>query len=386
MTTADKNERRSNTRFRLLENEVRFTEKLLEILPVPVFYEDVDGRYLGCSRAFAEFMGKGEDEILGKTIFDIADADRAAQYSERDRKMIAEKIGNLVEERQMMHSDGTFHDVVFYKTLILGDGGEVSGLIGVFFDITDRKKSEARERGYLERLRKLTYALSTTQEQERRTIAMEIHDSIGQNLAISKLRLRLLGESIGSPALKEELNQVVGTLDETLHRTRAHIFNLGLPVLYRFGLEHAILCLKEEYLKKHGLKISFTSDPLPGNMSDHFKAFIFRSVQELLMNIVKHAETDEAFVSLSGNNGRILLDVSDNGKGFDPGILDEAGSSTNSYGLFGLKTMVNLMGGTIEIRSSPGHGTWIGLSFPSGAFSGDGADNFSRRDSGAWIF
>ena len=139
MTTADKNERRSNTRFRLLENEVRFTEKLLEILPVPVFYEDVDGRYLGCSRAFAEFMGKGEDEILGKTIFDIADADRAAQYSERDRKMIAEKIGNLVEERQMMHSDGTFQDVVFYKTLILGDGGEVSGLIGVFFDITDRK-------------------------------------------------------------------------------------------------------------------------------------------------------------------------------------------------------------------------------------------------------
>ena len=104
------------------------------------------------------------------------------------------------------------------------------------------------------------------------------------------------------------------------------------------------------------------------------------------MNIVKHAETDEAFVSLSGNNGRILLDVSDNGKGFDPGILEEAGSSTNSYGLFGLKTMVNLMGGTIEIRSSPGHGTWIGLSFPSGAFSGDGADDFSRRDNGAWIF
>ncbi len=358
-----------NDKIKRLEHKVRFTEKLLEILPVPVFYQDINGRYLGCSSAFAEFMGKREEEILGRTIFDIADAERAALYSGRDRKMIEERKYSLVEEREMLHSDGSFHDVVFYKTLIVEESGEVSGLIGVFFDITERKKAEAREREYLERLRKLTYALSITQEQERRIIAMEIHDSISQNLAISKLRLRLLGESIDSPALKDALNQVVATLDETLQRTRAHTFNLGLPVLYQFGLEHAILCLKEDLLKKYGLRITFSSDPLPQNLNDHFKAFIFRSVQELLMNVVKHAGTNEACVCISEKNGRILLDISDNGRGFDLDVLDEASISANSYGLFSLKTMVTLMGGIMKIRSTPRNGTWIGLSFPVETFS-----------------
>lgn len=379
MKKSDSKSSGSNMDSRLLNHNSRFTEKLLEILPVPVFFEDVEGRYLGCSRAFAEFMGKSEDEILGKTIFDIMDTERAARHSERDRRMIAEKKSNLIEERQMLHSDGTFHDVVFYKTLILDDHGEVSGLIGVFFDIDERKKAEAREKDYLERLRKLTYALSTTQEQERRTIATEIHDSIGQNLAISKLRLRLLEEAMDDPVHRGELNHVVATLDETLQRTRAHIFNLGLPVLYRFGLEHAILCLKEDFIKKHDLRVSFTSDPLPENMSDHFKAFIFRSVQELLMNVVKHAETDEAFVSLSENNGRILLDISDNGIGFDPDLLEEAGAYPNSYGLFSLRTMVTLMGGKMKIHSGKGKGTWVGLSFPAEAFSGSENNIFSGK-------
>ena len=386
MTTQERSEHCFNERIKRLEHKIRFTEKLLEILPVPVFYQDIHGRYLGCSKAFAEFMGKREDEILGRTIFDIVDAERAAEYSGRDQKMIAEKKNNLVEERQMLHSDGTFHDVVFYKTLIVEESGEVSGLIGVFFDITDRKKAEAREREYLERLRKLTYALSITQEQERRIIAMEIHDSISQNLAISKLRLRLLGESIDSPALKDELDQVVATLDETLQRTRAHTFNLGLPVLYQFGLEHAILCLKEDLLKKHGLRISFSIDPLPHNLNDHFKAFIFRSVQELLMNVVKHAGTDEAFVCISEKNGRILLDISDNGQGFDLDVLDEASISANSYGLFSLKTMVVLMGGKMEIRSTPLNGTWIGLSFPVEAFSETKTNISSRGEDAEWIF
>lgn len=346
-----------------LERKARFTERLLEMLPVPVFYEDVNGRYLGCSRAFADFMGKDEDEILGRTIFDIMDSARAERHFERDKKMIAEGRNSLMEERQMLHSDGTFHDTAFYKALIKEEG-EPTGLIGAFFDITDRKRAEEREREYLERLRKLTYALSVTQEQERRLIAMEIHDSIGQNLAISKLKLRLLGESIDSPEVREEIDSVVATLDETLSHIRSHLFNLGLPVLYEFGLEQAILGLKEEFLKKHGLRISFTSDPLPEGLDDNLKAFIFRSAQELLMNVVKHAETDEAHVCLSEKNGRVLLDVSDNGSGFDTALLEQACMSPNSYGLFSLRTMVSLMGGVMEVRSKPHDGTWIGLSFP----------------------
>ncbi|MDI9370144.1 MAG: ATP-binding protein, partial [Synergistota bacterium] len=125
-----------------------------------------------------------------------------------------------------------------------------------------------------------------------------------------------------------------------------------------------ILCLKEEFFKKHGLKISFTSDPLPKELDDNLKAFIFRSAQELLMNVVKHAGTDEASVCLSEKKGRVLLDVSDNGRGFDPDLLDRACLSANSYGLFSLRTMVSLMGGVMEIRSKPNDGTWIGLSFP----------------------
>ncbi len=352
-----------------LEQEVKFTEKLLEILPVPVFYEDTQGRYLGCNHAFGDFMGKREDEILARTIFDIVDSNTAETYYHRDQKMIEERIPNLVEERQMLHSDGTYHDIVFYKTLILKEDGDPSGLIGVFFDITARKKAEGREREYLERLQKLTYALSITQEAERKIIAMEIHDSISQNLALSKLRLQMLEESVESPFLKDELNKVVRTLDESLQRTRSQVFDLGLPILYQFGLDHAIRCLKENLLEKYGLNVAFRSTPLPDNLSDNFKAFLFRSIRELLMNVIKHARTKEAELLLTSQSGEILAEVSDRGLGFALDDLDIPHLSGNSCGLFSLRTMISLMGGRMEVLSMPGKGTTIRLIFPQDAFS-----------------
>lgn len=355
-------------KIRRLEREVKFTEKLLEILPVPVFNEDTQGRYLGCNHAFADFMGKREDEILARTIFDIVDPNIAEIYHRRDQKMIEERIPNLMEERQMLHSDGTYHDVVFYKTLILKEDGDPSGLIGVFFDITERKKAEDREREYLERLQKLTYALSITQETERRIIAMEIHDSISQNLALSKLRLQMLEESVESPFLRDELNKVVKTLDESLQRTRNQVFELGLPILYQFGLDHAIRCMKENLFEKYGLNVEFKSSPLPENLSDNFKAFLFRSIRELLMNVIKHAQTKEAAVLLACEGGEILAEVSDRGLGFEVNDLDTPHLSGNSCGLFSLRTMISLMGGTMEVLSTPGEGTAVKLSFPPDAF------------------
>ena len=363
-------------KLRRLEQEVLFSKKLLESLPIPVFYEDSQGRYLGCNRAFAEFMSKSENEIIGHTIFDIVDRERAEKHYKRDQKMILKRTSSLAEERQMLHSDGTFHDVLFYKTLIFGESGEVSGLIGAFFDITDRKTAEIRERNYLERLQKLAFALSATQEQERRIIAMEIHDSISQNLALSKIRLKILLETMDSPTVKEELAQVIAAIDDSLQRTREQTFNLGLPVLYQFGLEKAIRFLKEDLLKRHGLFVSFKSTSFPVAINDSFKAFLFRTIQELLRNVVKHAGTDRASVAISQKSDTIFVEVADKGLGFNIEALEEADASNNSYGLFSLKTMIQLMGGIMEISSTPKRGTRVQLRFPIDAF----VENNGRRE------
>ncbi len=347
-----------------LERQAKFAEGLLETLPIPVFFEDAQGRYLGCNKAFADFMGKKEDEIISKTVFDIVEPSLASIFYKRDQDFIAEKEKNAAEEREMLHCDGTYHDVIFYKTLVYNGKGNVAGLIGAFIDITDRKAAENREKQYLEQLKNLATALSVAQEKERRALANELHDSVSQNLALSKLRLRMLEEFLDSALLKKELNEIMTTIDESLQCIRNQTFHLGLPALYEFGLKHAIFCLIEDLKKNHRLDVVFKNDGIPKNLDDNLKAFLFRSTQELLMNVIKHAETEKAFINLYKKGSDLVLQVSDYGKGFDAKAFEKSTDLGKSFGLLSLRTRVNFMGGDLKICSSHNRGTEVTLRVP----------------------
>uniref|UniRef100_A0A7C5ENC8 histidine kinase n=1 Tax=Desulfobacca acetoxidans TaxID=60893 RepID=A0A7C5ENC8_9BACT len=118
-----------------------FLETLLDTIPSPIFYKDAAGRYLGCNRAFEKFLGRSREELLGKTVYEVAPPELAKQYAEMDRELLS-RLGEQVYESRVRSADGTVHEVIFYKASFPKADGRVGGLVGVILDITQRKETE----------------------------------------------------------------------------------------------------------------------------------------------------------------------------------------------------------------------------------------------------
>jgi len=152
-----------------------FLATLLESIPAPVFYKDIDGRYLGFNRAFEDFFGKTKDELIGKSVFDINPVKLARIYHAKDVELF-ERPGTQTYETQVEDARGVLHDVVFYKASTVNFRGMVTGLIGTILDITERKEAET---GLQEANRKLAVWVS---ELEERTAEMSQLIEMGEQL------------------------------------------------------------------------------------------------------------------------------------------------------------------------------------------------------------
>ena len=352
-------------------NGRQFGQELLNLLPLPIFYENTKGRYLWCNQAFCDFMGKPQEEIVSRTLFEVNPSPSARRYLEHDRQMMENKDAHEIRERLMRRGDGELRNVITYKSLQT-QRGEVGGIIGALLDITELKKAQASEALYREKLVALASAFAVSKEQERCLIAQEIHDSISQNLAYSKLKLQFLEERLeeeSMPDLCDELAGVIAILDEALQYTRTLTFEMGVPVLYQLGLNAALQWLIGEMSRKYGLVVRFASSPIPEELSDDQKAFLFRSAQELLTNVAKHAGVGEASLSVQKKIGHVAVRVRDRGKGFDVSEFSKSDLSNKSYGLFSLETLVRSLGGEVSIRSGEGRGTDVALRIPFGTTS-----------------
>lgn len=118
-----------------------FLQALIDSIPVPIFYKDKDGKYIGCNSAFEDFLGMGKEEIIGKTVYEVAPKELADQYYEADIALFR-NMGSQVYEARAKHSNGSLRDVIFHKAVFYNREGKLAGLIGVILDITERKRIE----------------------------------------------------------------------------------------------------------------------------------------------------------------------------------------------------------------------------------------------------
>ena len=172
---------------------------LLETIPIPVFYKDREGRYLGFNKAFETFFGKSKEQLIGKSVFDISPPELAKVYHAKDVELF-EKPGVQIYDSQVRDAHGVLHDVIFHKASLTDAQGSVTGLIGAVLDITERKQAE-------EKIHELSHLLMQAQEKERHLISCELHDSIAQNLSVLKINCDTIynDPSSISPALREKL-------------------------------------------------------------------------------------------------------------------------------------------------------------------------------------
>jgi len=226
-----------------------------------------------------------------------------------------------------------------------------------------RAYNEMREDllAYQRRLRLLATQLSLAEERERRRIASQVHDHIGQNMAFVKIKLRSLQEKATDADIKKEVENICGVVDVMIQDTRSLVFELSPPILYELGFVPAMEWLCDHMAKTHGLPIEFVDDDEPKPLKEDLSVFCFQAGRELLMNVVKHACATQAVLSLQREGNRLLMTVEDNGAGFDIAEINRHAAGTEGFGLFSIRERLSHYGGTITISSRPGSGAKVSI-------------------------
>jgi PAS domain S-box-containing protein len=233
-------------------------------------------------------------------------------------------------------------------------------------EIVERKRTEKKLLDHQQKLRSLASELTLTEERERRRIATDLHDSIGQALAISKMKLSEVQNSNSDTALFKKLDEIQGLLDQTIQDTRTLTFKISSPILYELGLESALEWLTERLQEQHSIQTNFTDDGKSKPLDNDIRIILYRTVRELLFNITKHAKAKNVTVTTRRDGKCIRIHISDDGVGFDVSLVDGHKRKRTGFGLFSIRERLDFLGGTLNIESKPGQGTRVTLEAPLG--------------------
>ena len=226
----------------------------------------------------------------------------------------------------------------------------------------ERELAEMELKRSQELFRNLSAHLQVVREEERTRIARKIHDDMGQALTALKIDLTWLNKKLtdDQPLIREKLQSMVTLINETIETVHNLSEDLRPGILDDFGLSAAIEWQAEEFQKRTGIecRISLASDE--SNLSKEKSTNLFRIVQESLTNVIRHANATKVEINLSEKDGRLLLEVADNGKG----ITKAAVTNPKSFGLIGIKERVHSLGGEVDISGTPNAGTRLKVKMP----------------------
>jgi len=345
----------------LKESEQRY-RTIFESMTDSLFILDVKGdKLVGVNPAACKMYGYTHDEFLELTPSTLVHPDCAHLF------------GEFLETTK---ADGTFHttsvDLRKDRTPIdvQVDGRMISyqgkaHLLVVVRDITDRKKAGQKLLEDQAKLKSLTSQLTLAEERERRRIATELHDRIGQSLVVSKMNLEALRKSEYGKKTDETLDEICNSLGQTIADTRTLTFDLSSPILYQLGFETAVAeWLTEQIQDNHGIEAEFEDDGRPKPLDDDIRILLFRNVRELLINVVRHARADKVKVSIRKFDEQICVSVEDDGVGFDPAEAASAAAKRAEFGLFSIRQRLEELGGHLEIESEPGCGCKVTMTAP----------------------
>ena len=260
---------------------------------------------------------------------------------------------------RIIRADGSVRVLHDRGNIILNEAGEPIRLVGTAQDVTELRQAEQALQQHAAQLQALSWRLLEVQEAERRHLARELHDEVGQLL--TGLRFQLKNGTQPPDALNTRLQQARAIVDEVLERIRGLSFDLRPAALDHLGLVPALLALFERYTEQTGVQVSFKHQGVEDGLGGEVQTAAYRIVQEALTNVARHAGVGGATVRLWAAAGLLSIQIQDRGRGFDP----EAGlASPRSGGLAGMLERARLLGGQLTVESRPGSGTQITAELP----------------------
>jgi len=363
--------RQSDERFRVA----------LQSSPVMVSHQDRELRYTWVHNSSAPF---GPEDILGRSDEDLFPPSEAATLSAIKQRVITSGVGERCEVELTVDSCSTVWDLTAEP---LCDAHQtVIGVTCAAMDVTVRKRYEESLRERLEeqvraqtgwlvasntalgqrahQLRTLASELTLAEERQRRELGGVLHDHVQQLLVGALMHTDALLQQTKLEPVRESARRVREIVAEAVAATRSLTWGLSPPVLYQLGLGAALRGLAQRSFEQYGLHVHVEADPDAEPRSEALLVLLFRSVQELLLNVVKHAQVSRAEVRLKRlETGEVLVEVADQGVGFDP-ALTPLHDTSSGLGLVSLRERLEHLGGRVEVHAAPGNGTAIQLIAP----------------------
>jgi PAS domain S-box-containing protein len=380
----------SRARSSLQHAEDRYRILVEEVRDYAIFMLDPRGYVSTWNLGAERIKGYREDEILGQHVSVFYPAvDREAGKPKKLME-IAVRDGRVEDEGWRVRKDGSLFWADVVMTALRDKSGELVGFGKVTRDVTERMradgalrqsneeleqqvaermKAEQRLRQSEDSLRQLSLNLLRTQDEERRRIGRELHDSVGQYLAALKMHLDSLSVAVDpkSGEAGDVLRQCAELAAECIKEVRTISYLLYPPMLEESGLQSAIQWYLDGFSKRSGIEITFEDGADFERLSRDAELALFRVLQESLTNVHRHSGSKTARVSLRRNQGQVILEVSDKGKGIPARILEDARRDSFGalgVGLRGMKERLRQLGGNLELTASP-QGTTATATIPA---------------------
>ncbi|MCX6032830.1 MAG: PAS domain S-box protein [Chloroflexi bacterium] len=341
-------------------------QTILDSVPALIFYKDLDNRMVRVNRSWVKTFGWAEDKVVGKSLSEFFPQKQVDQFFRDDLKVLTsgQPKRNILEVIETGHGKRWFTtDKIPYRD----EHGNIVGIIGFAEDITERKRAEEeRERLFQEvqraraQLQALSRRLVEAQETERRFIARELHDEVGQILTGLKMLLET-SSHLPADTLCSRLSNAQSLVERLMEQVQGMSLDLRPTMLDDLGLLPALLWLTKRFADQTGVRVHLEHAGLDRRFAPEIETAVYRITQEALTNVARHAGVKEVTARLWVTPDTLDVQVEDRGQGFH---VEAAQAAPTSSGLSGMRERAVALGGDLSIESTPGVGTRVTFQVP----------------------
>ncbi|MGA9143467.1 MAG: PAS domain S-box protein [Candidatus Acidiferrales bacterium] len=360
---------------RSLERQTAYLLALCEGSPVAIVVVDSDHRVQFCNSAFERLFLYTQVEIVGTQLDEMITTKGTAKESSELTRLVLRGNKTFADTRRRRKDGGLVDVEIFGVPLMVG--GKQVGACGFYHDLTERKRAERS-------LRNLSGRLLRLQDDERRRIARELHDTTGQSLAALSMYLGVVSESQTglSRVARKALWEGLSLAEQCAREIRTVSYLLHPPLLDELGLVSALRWYVKGFSERSGIRVTLRISPELQRLSRQVETTLFRIVQESLTNIHRHSRSDEAAIHIDLVDDGVRLEIRDKGLGIPKRVLnsDNARTSKLGVGIPGMRERTMQLGGQLEITSSSS-GTIIRVTLPIGGRKHGISSNPRRRRS-----
>ncbi|WP_460837116.1 sensor histidine kinase [Noviherbaspirillum agri] len=347
----------------------RLLENITESLGEGLLVLDTKSRLLMMNAEAERLLGWTREELAERPVHDTIhcrhpDCSPLTREECQVFRTVCSGQSWRAEDDVLVRKDGSTFPVTYVASPVFEDG-EVVGTVTAFQDITERKRAEHEVRESRRRLEELSAFLQQVREDERTRIARELHDELGQALTALRIDLVWLNDKLPQREKKvdDKLAAMLALVEKTVDAVRRISEDLRPGMLDDLGLAAAIEHHVSKFAEQTGIACELSMSRDHYELDERMATALFRVLQESLTNVARHAQASKVTVQLQDLRDEMLLIVRDDGRG----LPEPAAGRKKTYGLLGMHERVKLLGGLLDISSSPGKGTRIEASIPFNA-------------------